>query len=184
MKWISEYKEVEIRNAFNFACKYHKNKYDGKHYTFHLKMVHDLLLKHKASLDIRIAGILHDILEDTECTYEQLCLEFGENIANIVLAVSNLEGKNRKEKWAITSKKIIAQGHTAISIKLADRICNFYYSLETNNISKIKMYLKEDSSFNNIIPKEEIEVLNLELYNVYSSTVNYILDVYLSFRNI
>ena len=46
------------------------------------------------------------------------------------------------------------------------------------------MYLKEDSSFNNIIPKEEIEVLNLELYNVYSSTVNYILDVYLSFRNI
>ena len=172
MKWISEYKEVEIRNAFNFACKYHKNKYDGKHYTFHLKMVHDLLLKHKASLDIRIAGILHDILEDTECTYEQLCLEFGENIANIVLAVSNLEGETRKEKWAITSKKIIAQGDSAIIIKLADRVCNFHYSLVKNNKSKIKMYYKEHESFIRIFPIKTKNSVLLSLVSIYEMLIN------------
>ncbi|GIX40858.1 MAG: phosphohydrolase [Leptospiraceae bacterium] len=75
-------------------------------------------------IEILVAGILHDTIEDTQTTYEELKELFGENIANIVLEVTDdksLPKHIRKEKQ-ITNAKY--KSYKAKIIKIADKICN------------------------------------------------------------
>lgn len=90
------------------------------------------------------AAILHDVLEDTETTFDQLKEEFGEDVAKLVEAVTDCPGKNRKEKKVKTYSKIREAGSDAILIKLCDRISNLRHS---RNSSLGKMYKKEAKAF-------------------------------------
>jgi len=92
-----------------------------------------------------IAAWLHDVLEDTDTTMETLVKEFGEDVANLVFAVTNEPGKNRKERWVNTAKKI--RSHPlGIHLKLADRIANVSASIRQRS-DLLGMYLKEDEMF-------------------------------------
>lgn len=92
-----------------------------------------------------IAAWLHDVLEDTDTTMETLVKEFGEEVANLVFAVTNEPGKNRKECWVNTAKKI--RSHPlGVHLKLADRIANVSASIRQRS-DLLGMYLKEDEMF-------------------------------------
>lgn len=120
-----------------------KQKYDDQDYIFHLIATVNVLNEFGFNEeDDVIAGYLHDSIEDTTATYKLIAKRFGWIVADMVQAVTNEQGKNRKERNLKTYQKLI--GNTrALAIKLADRIANVRHGLEKGNMSFFEMYLKE-----------------------------------------
>lgn len=71
-----------------------------------------------------IAAILHDVVEDTDTTAEELTKEFGEDICKLVLEVSDDKEKSKSERkeYQITHAPMLSQN--ARKLKIADKICN------------------------------------------------------------
>ncbi len=118
-----------IHRAAEFAAQWHEGQYrkhpEGTPYFSHLAMV--ALILQKAGYDEYVvsAGFLHDVLEDTKCTEEELRKEFGDRIADLVLAVS----ENKKEKnWILRKEmyreKIRGASDEAAALSAADHLHN------------------------------------------------------------
>lgn len=122
---------------------HHRQRYGTHPYTHHLKQVDTTLCNFgfKDDMDLRIAAWLHDIIEDTGMSYDQIKLGFGEAIADIVYAVTNEMGRNRKERNQKTYPKI-KLNKKALILKLADRIVNVTQAVGTNT-RYVDMYRKE-----------------------------------------
>lgn len=117
--------------------------YDGKPYVAHLDAtVRTLLHFDETGKDMLAAAYLHDTLED--CEVSQLTIKdlFGERVAELVWAVTDEPGANRKERKAKTYPKI-KNTPGALMIKLADRIANLENAATTGNERMTKMYRKE-----------------------------------------
>jgi hypothetical protein len=96
---------------------------------------------------LTIAAWLHDIIEDTSVTYDDVQREMGNEIAALVFAVTNEAGANRRERHEKTYPKIKAHPE-AIILKLADRIANTEQSVRQFFSHDIfGMYLKEWAGF-------------------------------------
>jgi len=135
------------KRALLIAEKAHQNQtYGGVYpYMFHIHQVVEIAENLECEDDIIVACALHDTLEDTELSYNNIKNEFGENVAEIVYAVTNELGRNRKERHAKTYFKIRANWKATV-VKLCDRIANMEHSKKYND-GMLKMYLKEDDDF-------------------------------------
>lgn len=165
---------TSLEIARKFAEERHKNLYDGKTYSFHLEQVLATLLEFdkSASEEEQVVAILHDILEDTETSKEDLLTLFGQEIAELVYLLTDEPGKNRKERKEKTYPKI-ASSSIATKIKLADRIANVRYS-KTNTPGILKLYRKEQIAFQealmrtidgrNILYREMWAALAIEIF--------------------
>jgi GTP pyrophosphokinase len=90
-----------LQIATDLAVKYHAGqKYGQFDYTTHLKNVQNVLIRFGFNSDYKllISAWLHDIIEDTSFTLEEVKEIFGEDIANIVWSVTNEASINREEK--------------------------------------------------------------------------------------
>lgn len=115
-------------------------------YTRHLEDVVDILRRfNHTDPNLIIAGYLHDSIEDTDMSYNDIRSMFGEVVADIVYCVTDELGKNRKERKARTYAKI-AGNRSALVIKLADRIANIEYGIHTKS-DLVQMYRKEQNDF-------------------------------------
>ncbi len=121
-----------IQKAYEFAKKAHEGqqRLSGDAYLTHLVGVADILADlHMDSVTIA-AGLLHDILEDTKVTYDQLKAEFGEEIANLVEGVTKISTRQFQDtaiRQAESTRKMLiamAKDVRVILIKLADRTHN------------------------------------------------------------
>jgi (p)ppGpp synthase/HD superfamily hydrolase len=141
-----------VNKAKEFAIAKHAAQKYGEHpYSYHLDRVSQLLAEFGYAGDEAIvaAGWLHDTLEDTETTYSMLASQFGNDVADIVFAVTNELGTNREDRFRNTALKI-QSNQKALIVKLVDRIANTEASLKTN--SKLyKMYVKEFPLFNELL---------------------------------
>lgn len=154
---------IEVK-ALKFACKYHKNRYDNMDYSVHLIMVNEIARRYNLPLLVRVAAFLHDVLEDTECTYEELKDIFGLFVANLVLSVTNEKGKNRKEIFAKTYPKIAKGKNPSVSLKFCDRLANIQYSILTDNQKKLNMYEKEHEGFvNTLLPATDVDIEDIDI---------------------
>lgn len=71
--------------------------------------------------EVVIAGILHDLLEDTDCKISQIKNKFGSKVAKLVLACTyNSKIKDYKKRWHKFLPKIKKTGREAMIIKVAD----------------------------------------------------------------
>ncbi|KXO17191.1 bifunctional (p)ppGpp synthetase/guanosine-3',5'-bis(diphosphate) 3'-pyrophosphohydrolase [Peptoniphilus sp. GNH] len=124
--------EDKIREAFELAEKFHKGqkRNSGEDYIIHPYNVALILADMNMDTQTIIAGILHDIVEDTEVTYDDVKNEFGEEIANLVDGVTklkNLNYKTKQENQAENIRKMVlamAKDIRVIIVKLADRLHN------------------------------------------------------------
>ena len=121
-----------IQKAYEFAKKAHEGqqRLSGDAYLTHLVGVAEILEElHMDSITIA-AALLHDILEDTTVTYDQLKQEFGEEIANLVEGVTKLSTRKFQDatvRQAESTRKMLvamAKDVRVILIKLADRTHN------------------------------------------------------------
>ena len=125
--------EVEIvKRAYEYADTLHKGqmRQSGEPYISHPLNVAYILAEMHADRDTICAGLLHDTLEDTNITKEDISHDFNQNVANLVDGVTKLSKMNFSSKqdqnYANTRKIItgITEDVRIIIIKLADRLHN------------------------------------------------------------
>ena len=137
-----------IEQARRFATKAHGDQmYGDQPYTYHLGKVVDVLVRFKhEDPALLAAGWLHDTLEDTSATFDDIQDEFGFEIAALVDAVTDGPGSSRAER-KIRPYNMIPKCPGAVILKLADRIANIEASLDEGHDRLLKRYAKEHPSF-------------------------------------
>lgn len=110
-----------IMKARAFAYEKHKTQVDdeGKPYMYHIEQVVRLLNQVTYDEDTICAAYLHDTLEDTDTTIQELQVHFGHDIANLVHEMTH-EGQCDQKGFYFPRLK----SHQAIMIKFADRLSN------------------------------------------------------------
>lgn len=109
-----------------FAIEAHgEQRYGARPYVAHLDAVVAQILRFEpdAGQDVLAAGFLHDVVEDTPVTVEQVLERFGSRVAELVHAVTTEPGPTRKERHKLTWPKVV-ETEGAVRLKLADRIAN------------------------------------------------------------
>ncbi|MBQ3642380.1 bifunctional (p)ppGpp synthetase/guanosine-3',5'-bis(diphosphate) 3'-pyrophosphohydrolase [bacterium] len=122
----------EIYKAYKFAEKLHDGQYrvSEEPYIIHPIEVAKILATLKVDKHTLMAAILHDTIEDTGLTAEQLQAEFGEDVLNLVLGVTKLDKfqfKSKEERQAESFRRMfiaMAKDARVILLKLADRLHN------------------------------------------------------------
>ncbi|MCR5107851.1 MAG: bifunctional (p)ppGpp synthetase/guanosine-3',5'-bis(diphosphate) 3'-pyrophosphohydrolase [Lachnospiraceae bacterium] len=122
-----------IEKAYRVASDAHKDQYrrSGEHYIIHPLCVAIILADMQLDKESIVAGLLHDVVEDTVMTVEALEKEFGSDVALIVDGVTKLEklkyNEDKLEFQADNLRKMflaMAKDIRVIMVKLADRLHN------------------------------------------------------------
>ncbi|HVW48262.1 MAG TPA: bifunctional (p)ppGpp synthetase/guanosine-3',5'-bis(diphosphate) 3'-pyrophosphohydrolase [Solirubrobacterales bacterium] len=122
----------KIARAFEFACAHHgdQKRYSGDEFITHPVGVAQICAGMRLDTETLCAALLHDTVEDTSATLDEVREEFGEEIAQLVDGVTKLTGMNfesRDERQAENYRKMMVAMATdvrVILIKLADRLHN------------------------------------------------------------
>lgn len=145
-----------LKFARDFAIFAHGNqRYGEKPYVVHLDCVADLLAPYGETA--QIIGYLHDVLEDTKITAEQLRTQFGSFIAECVKILSDEPGENRKERKNRTYKKmslVSTEYELALLVKAADRLANMKASIDSNSQHHLNIYKQEHPEFKAAVFRE------------------------------
>jgi (p)ppGpp synthase/HD superfamily hydrolase len=88
----------------------------------------------------------HDLIEDTRVSYNDVKEMLGKEVADIIYAVTNEKGKNRRERANKKYYEGISNTPGAVFVKLCDRIANVQYSKMTGS-RMFEMYKKENENF-------------------------------------
>jgi (p)ppGpp synthase/HD superfamily hydrolase len=141
--------QEKIKKARELAIVQHAEQlYNIHHYSYHLDQVYDLICEANLDEDFKIGAYLHDTLEDTPLTYEEISTDYGENVAQMVFTVSGF-GANRKEKHLDMKNKLL-DNLQYVNLKMADRIVNMRNCVLSGNTKLLNTYMKEMDSFKDI----------------------------------
>ncbi|SEQ56564.1 bifunctional GTP diphosphokinase/guanosine-3',5'-bis pyrophosphate 3'-pyrophosphohydrolase [Basfia succiniciproducens] len=121
-----------IKRAFVIARDAHEGQFrsSGEPYITHPVAVASIIAEMRLDHEAIMAALLHDVIEDTPYTEEQLTTEFGKSVAEIVEGVSKLDKlkfRTRQEAQAESFRKMIlamTKDIRVVLIKLADRTHN------------------------------------------------------------
>ncbi len=121
-----------LRKCYDFAEKMHisHKRSSGEPYIIHPLNVAATLIKLKMDLDSIMAGLLHDVVEDSDVPPEEIAKMFGQSVAQIVVGctkISKIKFKTKEESQAENFRKMVvamAQDLRVIIVKLADRMHN------------------------------------------------------------
>lgn len=121
-----------VESAKRFATVRHRRIDQRRKYTFqpyeqHLRAVTRLLEEYGADDHMIAAAWLHDVVEDTPATFEEVEVEFGADIARLVMEltdVSRLHHGNRATRKALDREHLAQASDRAQFVKLADLVDN------------------------------------------------------------
>ena len=131
--YIDDKEQIDvIKKAYDFAELKHEGQFrkSGEAYIYHPMNVALILISIYADYETISAGLMHDVLEDCDCTEEEMEAEFGKNITKLVQGVTKLSKihfSTENEYLIDYYKKIIvgmSEDVRVIIIKLADRLHN------------------------------------------------------------
>src|ERR1700761_5375791 len=121
-----------IRKAWDFCVQHHKGQMraSGEPYIIHPLEVAEVLAEMKLDATAIAAALLHDAVEDTPATSEEIGSGFGDQVAHIVEGVTKIDKiqfANREDRQAENVRKMLLAMVTdvrVVLIKLADRLHN------------------------------------------------------------
>ena len=143
---------------FNESCHNH-----GKPVYFHCVKVAMKLYELNYDENIVIGGMLHDLVEDTDCTIEQIEEKFGEDMGKLVQAVSfnpDIEDKFEQSKQMIDAS--VKYGRDALIIKCID------------------MY--ENGRFFHLVTKQDVKEYLVKKYNYFAQVAEPIIGSEVAFQ--
>lgn len=152
-----------VSDALVFAAKAHgdqRRRYSGEFYVAHLIEVHRLVEQAGGTEDMQCAALLHDVVEDTPCTAIVIEFSFGENVAQMVLSLSDLETGNRATRKAASCARLGAASAEVQTIKLADLISNSRSIIERDP-DFARTYLKEKVALLRVLDKGDRMLWNM-----------------------
>ena len=121
-----------IRKAWEFCVRHHDGQMraSGEPYIVHPLEVAEVLAEMKMDATAIAAGLLHDSVEDTPATNDEIAAEFGDQVAHIVEGVTKIDKiqfANREDRQAENVRKMLlamVSDVRVVLIKLADRLHN------------------------------------------------------------
>ena len=150
LNYLNENELLIIKKALIYASNKHFGQFrkSGEPYINHpIEVATILSNEYKADSDTLIAALLHDVIEDTDSTYEEVKELFGKTIADMVLLVTKIKGqkldKNDYLNKIVTS---LITDPRVIIIKLVDRLHNMR-TLEYKKIESQKRIASETMNF-------------------------------------
>lgn len=131
---------IKLQLANNLAKHFHSGQKYGEwnYFEYHLRGVVDLLSEVSilpVSEDMIVVALLHDILEDTSCTYETLENIFGFTIADAVSILTKIEGEPI-EQYLFG----VCSNHTARIVKFADSLFNYRECVKCGDLKRAEKY--------------------------------------------
>lgn len=173
--------ELITNKALEFAREKHKGQMRKNNtpveYITHPINVANLVKKFANNAknidDLVSSAYLHDTLEDTNTTYEELICNFGNLISNLVKELTNNDVlKKEMGKTKYLSMKMANMSEDALIIKLCDRLDNVSSLYDTNK-AFIDKYLRETISIlNYIINNRNLNTIHLNIINDINKEVN------------
>jgi len=181
---------ILVKRAYTIAKKAHIDQYrkSGEHYIFHPLGVANILAKLELDTTSIAAALLHDVVEDTAVSLDDIEKDFGKEAAELIdglTKLSQIEFKSQEEQQAENLRKMMlamSKDIRVIFIKLADRLDNMRTIQHLNpekqrqkaretldiyaplahrlGIFKIKWEL-EDLSFKTLEPKKYAEIAKM-----------------------
>ena len=141
-----------IAEARDFAILKHGNQKYGEHdYIYHLDNVYKTAIEFNLDFKYLIAAYLHDTIEDTETTKEEVEIKFGSWMASAVYTVSGFGEGRKARKLDVLSKLAIFE--EAIDLKMIDRLSNMREALKNKDVKLFKMYVNELDDYNELFLK-------------------------------
>jgi guanosine-3',5'-bis(diphosphate) 3'-pyrophosphohydrolase len=148
--------EKEMDMTLHFVSRsLDESGHNSKPVLFHSFKVGTILYELGYSKDIIISGTLHDLLEDTDISYEDICDSFGEKIAGCVLAAtfdSKISDKLEQDRNMFLN--CIKFGNEALIVKCADLLDNIKYvnlvadvDVKNDLLKKYDMFLEMSKQY-------------------------------------
>ena len=124
-----EFTELDFKKAFEFAALKHSGQYrkGGQPYITHPIAVSEMLKKQGLGIEYRIAGLFHDLLEDTDATEAEIKALSNAEVVKAVKLLTKQPGYVMAEYI-----KGIKQNKMAFAVKAADRLHNLRCSFEAD----------------------------------------------------
>ena len=171
-----------ILRALCFAAGKHRiqHRKDGETpYINHLIDVAEVLWRegNVRDADIIVAGILHDTLEDTQTTPEEIQVHYGEKILAWVQEVSDDKSLPKEERKQLQILRAASSSDAAKQIKIADKICNIRDLLRNPPtdwpLERIRQYLEWSNQV-----MAGLRGCNAQLETVYDKTIKVVANEY------
>ena len=180
-----------IEQAIKAAAVLHKDQVrKGKTpfpYITHLYAVSMIVSDYTDDEDIIIAALLHDTIEDTDYTPEELQDDFGPTVKDIVMGVTQPEQPTNAAEWKQVKKEYVKQLKEApvgsLMVAAADKIHNMrsivegYFQNETGFIADFGGTVKERM----MMYQDISNILNRKLQNEILDEFNHVFDEYKNF---
>ena len=169
-----------VKKAYYYAEELHRGqkRQSGEDYIVHPLNVAYILAEMHADKDTICAALLHDTLEDTEITKEQIAKDFNETVSYLVDGVTKISRMNfstKEEQNMANTRKIITSMRNDIRIiiiKLADRLHNMRtlqykseYKQKENSQETLLLYVRLADRIGLHVLKRELEDLSLQYIN-------------------
>lgn len=147
-----------IREAIIFATLAHgdqRRKYVNLPYIYHPIAVSEIVFEVNPVQEVVAAAVLHDTIEDTETSYDDIYRNFGETVADLVMEVTDVSKPsdgNREIRKAIDREHLRKASADAQTIKLADLIDNTK-SIVGHDHGFARVYLAEKKRLLQVLTK-------------------------------
>lgn len=157
-----------------------KRKKEDIALAFHSVSVAAMLLEEGCDTDTVLSGLLHDVIEDSDCTYEEVLNKFGKEIAdNVMMLSEDLSISDFKERKIEFMKRLESVPDNIILAEIADKLQNLLsdYELYKRDGKKALATLSTTYEMNKWYYEEMLKVFekridNSKLLDRYREMVN------------
>lgn len=140
---LQDYQQAEdssgmLRHMYNFMAKNHasqKRKLTGEQYIAHTKGVEEIAHLVTDDIEIRLAALGHDLVEDTTATFDKITEKFGDRVAFIIWGVTKDDSIDdwRERNEAYLNRLEHESEDGSVIVALADKIYNITDMIENHH---------------------------------------------------